>query len=94
MALVTVLLALMLLSGLMAGMFAAVSTANQSNAIDRDQTQAYAAAHAGLEKLTADLAQLFSFDSSPNSGQINALEGFPPAVSGFEYHLTGRRHRL
>ena len=41
--------------GLAAGMFAAVTMEQRSNAIDRDQTQVYSAAHGGLEKLTADL---------------------------------------
>jgi len=31
----------------------------QASGLNRDQTQAYAAAHAGLEKLTADLGDLF-----------------------------------
>jgi hypothetical protein len=88
-ALIAVLLALVLLSGIMVGMFAAVTTANESNAIDRDQSQTYAAAHAGLEKLTADLAQLFSFDASPNAAQVNALEAFPPNVPAFEFTAPG-----
>ena len=60
MAIITALLVLMLASGLMAGMFAALLADQRSHATDRDQSQAYAAAHAGLEKLTASLGCLFN----------------------------------
>ena len=66
--LVTAMLVLMLASGLMAGMFAALIADQRSHATDRDQSVAYAAAHAGLEKLTASLAALFATDFSPNAG--------------------------
>ena len=49
----------------MVGFFAAVNSDVRATAIDRDQTQAYAAAHAGLEKLTSDLAQLFAGRRQP-----------------------------
>jgi len=55
MAIITALLVLMLASGLMAGMFAALIADQKSHATDRDQSMAYAAAHAGLEKLTSNL---------------------------------------
>ena len=69
-ALMTALLACMLASALMAGMFAARRADQRSHAVDRDQSQAYAAAHAGLEKLTSGLAQLFVTDFSPSAAQI------------------------
>ena len=77
-ALITARLAVMLMSALMVGMFAALATDQRSHAVDRDQTQAYAAAHAGLEKLTSDLAGLFNSDVSPSVAQINALTANPP----------------
>ena len=55
-ALITAMLVVMLMSALMVGMFAALTTDQRSHAADRDQTQAYAAAQAGLEKLTSALA--------------------------------------
>jgi hypothetical protein len=90
-ALVTSLLVLMLISGLMAGMFAAVDNDQRSHGIDRDQTQVYAAAHAGLEKLTADLAGLFVTDFSPDAAQLNALTAADrlPSIPGFEYRAPG-----
>jgi hypothetical protein len=89
MALITVFMVLMLASALMVGFFAAIVADQRANGIDRDQTQAYAAAHAGLEKLTSDLASLFMTDYSPSVAQINALAGFPPTIPGFTYTAPG-----
>lgn len=88
-ALVTAILVLMLVSGLMAGMFAAQLTSQRSHATDRDQSVAYAAAHAGLEKLTAGLAGLFVTDFSPTAGQIALVDATPPAITGFTYTAPG-----
>ena len=88
-ALITTLLVLMLMSALMAGFFASIHADQLSSAVNRDQTQAYAAAHAGLEKLTSDLATLFLEDVSPSAAQINALKTNPPAIAGFEYRAPG-----
>ncbi len=88
-ALITALLATMLIAGLMAGMFAAVLSDQRGGAIDRDQTQAYAAAHAGLEKLTSSLASLFIRDVSPSNADIQAIATTPPAVPGFEFTAPG-----
>lgn len=87
MALITTLMVLMLMSALMVGFFAAVTTDQRANGIDRDQTQAYAVAHAGLEKLTSDLAGLFITDFSPNTTQITGLTATTsqPSISGFQY---------
>ncbi len=89
MAIITAILVLMLASGLMAGMFAAVVADQKSHATDRDQTQAYAAAHAGLEKLTASLGGLFEADFSPSVAQLNIIDDVPPAIPGFEYTAPG-----
>jgi hypothetical protein len=83
--LLTTLLMLMMVTALMAGFYAAVNSDVRATAVDRDQTQAYAVAHAGLEKLTSDLAQLFETDFSPSAGQINALNANAPAITGFEF---------
>lgn len=89
MVLVAALLALMLISALMAGMFAAVTADQRGAAIDRDQTQAYAAAHAGLEQMTSGLASLFVTDVSPSVSDINAIAANPPAIPGFEFRAPG-----
>src|SRR3954447_21772482 len=80
---------IVLITALMAGFFAAVNADVRSNALDRDQTQAYAAAHAGLEKLTSDLASLFNGDVSPSVAQINALVANPPTIPGFQFVAPG-----
>ena len=88
-ALVTAVLVLMVASALMAGMFAALLADQRSHATDRDQSVAYAAAHAGLEKLTASLAGLFNTDFSPSAAQVAAIATTPPTISGFEYTSPG-----
>lgn len=88
-ALVTSLLVLALASGLMAGMFAMLLADQRSHSSDRDQSVAYAAAHAGLEKLTAGLAALFVTDFSPSAAQVTAVSSTPPTISGFQYTAPG-----
>ncbi len=86
MALLSVMLVMMLMSAMLLGFFALVSSDQQSSGANRDQTQAYAAAHAGLEKLTADLGAVFTAGNySPTVAQLNGLEGTPPALPGFQY---------
>ena len=67
-----------------------------SHAIDRDQTQVYAAAHAGLEKLTADLASLFVTDFSPTSDDLDELTAGDrlPSIPGFQYTAPGGHRRV
>lgn len=89
MAMLSAILVLMLASGLMAGMFAAVLADQRSHQTDRDQTQAYAAAHAGLEKLTSTLGLLFEGDFSPSGAQLDALDNYAPSIPGFEYTSPG-----
>jgi hypothetical protein len=89
MALLTVLLVCMLASALMAGMFAAISSDQRSLGLDRDQSQSYSAAHAGLEKLTTQLAQLFVTDFSPSASQITTASAIAPTISGFNFVAPG-----
>jgi hypothetical protein len=84
-ALITAILVMMLASGLLAGMYAALMATQRAQATDRDQSVAYAAAHAGLEKLTAGLAGLFSNDFSPSAAQITVVDSTPPTIPGFTY---------
>jgi hypothetical protein len=88
-ALVTALLVTLLISGLIAGAFAAISADDRSGAIDRDQTQVYAAAHAGLEKLTSDLHRKFEDDVSPSPDELLELANHPPELDGFKYIAPG-----
>lgn len=86
MALITTLLIMTLMSALVIGFFAMIAADQQASGVNRDQTQAYAAAHAGLEKLTADLGSLFTGGNySPSTAQLNALAAAPPTLPGYQF---------
>jgi hypothetical protein len=101
-ALLTALLVLMLMSAFLVGFVAYLNADQMSSGINRDQTQAYAAAHAGIEKLTADLGQVFMGGNfAPTGAQINALTTAanqpvipgmtfvnPDGTSGYEISFT------
>jgi len=90
MALVSTLLVLLLMGALVFGFLAVIAADQQASGINRDQTQAYAAAHAGLEKLTADLGALFiGGNFSPSGAQIAALTTTPPVLPGFTFIAPG-----
>jgi len=89
-ALISVILVMVLMGALLTGFFAVIAADQASGGLNRDQTQAYAAAHAGLEKLTADLGQLFTGGNySPTAADLAALEAAPPALTGFTYQAAG-----
>ena len=75
----------MLVSALMVGFVTAIVADQRASGLDRDQTQAYAAAHAGLEQLTSDLSGLFTQDFSPDAARISTLTATPPALTGFQF---------
>ena len=52
----------------------------QVRSLDGTRTQAFYVAHAGLEKLTADLGDLFSVNFAPTGAQVNALTTTPPSL--------------
>ncbi len=88
-ALIVTLMIMMLVSALMVGFVAAVVADQRAAGLDRDQTQAYAAAHAGMEQLTSDLSNLFVTDFSPSATQISTLRVNPPALTGFTFVAPG-----
>ncbi len=69
-----------LMAGLTAGITALVIADTQVRALDGTRTQAFYVTHAGLEKLTADLGDLFSVNFAPTAAQINALTTAPPSL--------------
>ena len=81
-ALVSALLVLLLMSCLMVGFLALATTDTRVRQLSGSRTQAFYAAHAGIEKLTADVGDLFSANFAPNGAAINALEASPPALGG------------
>lgn len=84
-ALITTLLLLMLVSALLVGFTAIVVSDQKFRGMDRDRTKAFYGAQAGLEKLTADLGNLFSTNFAPTGVEINALAATPPALSGIAF---------
>jgi hypothetical protein len=88
-ALIITLMVLMLVSVLMVGFVASIIADTRASGLDRDQTQAYAASHAGLEQITSDLSNLFVTDFSPSSGQIAALRANPPVLPGYSFIAPG-----
>ncbi|MBI1750811.1 MAG: hypothetical protein HY234_05860 [Acidobacteria bacterium] len=72
-ALVTAMIILLLLAALLAGFIMLVMTDQRLGTVDRDRTRALYAAHGGMEKLNADLGNLFLINYAPTAAQINAL---------------------
>jgi hypothetical protein len=85
-ALLTTILLLFLMSSLLVG-FAVLLLSNQQLAgANNDQVVAFYAAEAGMEKMTADLGNLFSQTYSPSIQQVDAIEISPlgpPLASTF-----------
>ncbi len=90
MALLSTLMVMMLMSALLVGFYAVIAADQQASGVNRDQTQAYAAAHAGLEKLTADVGAMFTGGNfSPSAEQVAALSDEPPDLPGFQFVAPG-----
>jgi hypothetical protein len=79
-ALLSALLVMLLMAGVTAGFTALVITDTKVRALDSTRTQSFYAVHAGLEKLTSDLGDLFAANVAPTATQINLLSGAPPAI--------------
>ena len=86
-ALLSAILVLMLMSAILVGFITMVNTDQAASGINRDQTQAYAAAHAGVEKLTSDLGNYFQTNFAPTGAQIAALHtpALQPTLPGISY---------
>lgn len=79
-ALLSALLVMLLMAAVTAGFTALVITDTKVRALDSTRTQSFYAVHAGLEKLTADLGDLFAANVAPTAAQINTLAAAPPAI--------------
>ena len=55
-------------------------SAHCAGTLDGSRTRSFYLAHAGLEKLTADLGDLFRANVAPTGAQIAALGNAPPAL--------------
>ncbi len=79
-AVLTALLVMLLMAGVTAGFTALVITDTRVRALDTSRTQAFYAVHAGLEKLTSDLGDLFSNNVAPSGAEIDALMADAPDI--------------
>jgi hypothetical protein len=87
--LIAALLVLVLLSGVAAGLLFMVTNESKMGGKDMEANLAYYGAESGMEKLTADLAALYTQFQSPKNNQIQTLATFPPTtamVSGMTYN--------
>jgi hypothetical protein len=86
-AMITVLLVLMLMSALLVGFTTVVMSDQRYRFIDRDRGQAFYAASGAVEKLTADLGNLFLTNVAPTAAQVTALttSAKQPIISGVTY---------
>lgn len=84
-ALLTALLLLLLMSSLLVGFSLLLMTDQRLTGVDRDRTQAFYGAEAGMEKLTADLGTLFDANYAPSGAQISTLTSNPPSIPGIAY---------
>ena len=84
-ALVAVLLILFMTSAILAGFLFTASTDVQLRAVDRSRTRALYAAHGAIEKLTADLGDLFATDFAPNRDDLQDLEAAAPVMEGMAF---------
>jgi hypothetical protein len=88
-ALISTLLVLVLLGALLTAFIVSVNSDQGLISVDRDQNRAYYAAQAGLERLTADIGNLFDFNYAPTTAQINALTATPPVIPGISFVSPG-----
>lgn len=89
--LIAALIILVLLSGVAAGLLFMVSNESRMGGNDLEANLAFYGAESGMEKLTADLSQLYSQSMSPTNAQIQNLTNFPPTaamVNGMSYTET------
>jgi hypothetical protein len=87
MAIITTLLVLMLISALLVGFTAVVMSDQRYRFIDRDRGQAFYAASGAMEKMTADLGNLFFTNVAPTGTQVTALTAaaVKPVIAGVSY---------
>ncbi len=84
-ALPAALLLLLLLSAIAIGMVHMVQTEARVSGSDLDNTAAYYASEAAMEKMMADLARLYSEQQSPTVNEVAGLHNGRPMLEGAEY---------
>jgi len=88
-ALISAILVMALMSALLVGFVAMVIADQRAGLNNRNQTTAYAAAHAGLEQLTTELGELFATNFRPTSAQVQALTATAPVLPDITFVSPG-----
>jgi len=86
-ALLTTVLLLLLMSSMLVGFIVLVNSSQRLNSNNNDYGRAFYGAEAGMEKMTADLGNLFDANYSPSGAQVQAITTTPPPISGINYLL-------
>ncbi|HTS38263.1 MAG TPA: PilX N-terminal domain-containing pilus assembly protein [Candidatus Solibacter sp.] len=89
--LIAALLILVLLSGVAAGLLFMVTNESKMSGNDQEANLAYYGAESGMEKLTSDLAALYTQYQVPSNTEIQGLISSPPTsamVPGMNYSET------
>ena len=89
-ALITTMLVMALMSALLVGFTAVVMSDQRYRFIDRNRGQSFYAAAGGVEKLTADLGNLFFSNVAPTGVQVTALVASTkvPSIEGVKYKAS------
>lgn len=86
-ALVTTILLMLLMSSMLVGFIMLITEGQKLSGINSDYSKAFYGAEAGMEKLTADLGNLFNKTYSPSNTQLSAISNLSnaPAIGGILY---------
>src|SRR5712691_2928491 len=87
-ALITTLLLLLLMSAMVVGFMLLVTEGQRLSGMNNDQSRAFYGAESGMEKLTADLGNLFGNTYAPTGPQVDVIATVPPTLpstSGVTY---------
>jgi Tfp pilus assembly protein PilX len=84
-ALVVSMLLLLLVTGLALAVMYMAMTQKQVAGSDSETTVAYYGGEAGMEKMMADLADLYQSKQTPSIADLNALASQAPSISGITY---------
>lgn len=85
-ALIAAMLITMMVSALLVGVTTQVVSDNRTRYADRERTQAFYGAQAGLEQLVANVGNLFTTNYAPTTAQIDALATTPPSLPGITFN--------
>jgi hypothetical protein len=85
MALLAAVLITMMVSALLMGVTSKVVSDNRTRFADRERTQAFYGAQAGLEQLASDLGDLFARNYSPRNSDVDAVAAMPPSMPHIDF---------